>query len=84
MDASHIGAAESRRLVLLFFPCAAMLPNVVVHFLYVPAGELGQLDVPYVGDAVQVNEPAVVFLRVLLYVGLVVQLEPDVHPRCNL
>lgn len=44
MDTPHCTVAKPRLLALLGFPKSPVLLEILVEFLYVPAGELIQLD----------------------------------------
>ena len=77
VDAPDGGAAQARVFALLRGSAAAVLLQLPVKVLDLPGGQLVELDLPDVGDGVQLNASAVILRRGEPQVGLGVDLKPQ-------
>ena len=80
MDAPDGGAAQTRALGLLHGSAAAVLLQLPVQVLNLPGGQLVELDLPDVGDGMQLDAPPVVLRRGEPQVGFGVDLKPQPQP----
>lgn len=82
MEASHRGAAESGAAFLGGMNSADFL-QISVELLQIMGGEFCQLDVPNVGDRVDVHHQLVAILRGQSNIRLGVERVPGLEPICH-
>ena len=83
MNAVNICTGESRIFLFLRYALSAVVEQIVVHLLYLSAGQLVKLYVAETRDDVFCNIPVVVIRSALTYVRLRIYLKPQCSPFCD-
>jgi len=83
MNAVNICTGESRIFLFLRYALSAMIQQIIIHFLYLPAGQLVKLYIAETRDDVFCNIPVVVIRSALTYVRLRIYLKPQRCPFCD-
>ena len=83
MNAVNICTGESRIFLFLRYALSAVVEQIVVHLLYLSAGQLVKLYVAETRDDVFCDVPVVVVRGALTYVRLRIYLKPQCSPFCD-